>query len=219
MTTTLPQPTKRTRPTGAPGGKPDVKPGTKPSVKPGAKPGTRPGAKPGTRPGARPAARPAARPRPSSRAPRTPFVLLIVGLLGGALVSLLLLNTVLAEDAFRLNDLQRQNTELLQREQSLKVDVKKAESPTELARRARELGMRPGPMSPQFADAQHPAIGTAARYGEQPKKKHKKKAHPSASPSAHASRTAKPHNGQKRHRGATPAPSTSGDGAFAGGGR
>lgn len=211
MTTTLPQPTKRTRP------------GAEPGVKPGTKPGNRPATKPGAKPAARSGAKPAARTRPSAKAPRTPFVLLIVGLLGGALISLLLLNTVLAEDAFRLNDLQRQNTQLLQQEQALKVDVKKAEAPSALAQRARDLGMRPGPESPRFADAQHPDIGAAARYGRQKPKagKHKKKhPHASASPQAgNRAHTAKPRNGHKRQR-STPAPSASGgDGAFAGDGR
>ncbi|WP_344473994.1 hypothetical protein [Nonomuraea monospora] len=44
------------------------------------------------------AGRPAARPRPARRQ-RAPFVLLVVGLLCGGLVSLLLLNTMLAQDA------------------------------------------------------------------------------------------------------------------------
>lgn len=207
MTTTLPQPTKRTRP----------------ATGPGPKPATKPGAKPGAKPAARPGPKPAARPRPAAKAPRTPFVLLIVGLLGGALISLLLLNTVLAEDAFRLNDLQRQNTQLLQREQALKVDVKKAEAPSALAARARQLGMRPGPETPQFADAQHPNIGAAARYGDpKPKAAHKKKhKHPQASATPQArnrAHAAKPRNGHKRHR-STPAPSASSDGAFAGDGR
>lgn len=214
MTTTLPQPTKRTRPAPGPGAQPGAKPGVKPGVKPGTKPGVKPGAKPDPR---------TTRERPAARAPRTPFVLLIVGLLGGALVSLLLLNTVLAEDSFRLDDLKQQNTQLLQREQGLKVDVKKAESPAELARRAHDLGMKPGPMSPRFADAKHPRSGPAAGLanGHKNKNKHHRNgqaAHPrrSAGPRAHhPART--PQNGHKRHR-ASPAPSASGDGAFAGGG-
>lgn len=195
MTTTLPHPTKNQRPATKPGPKTAPKPATKP-----AKPAARPAAKPRT-----------ARTRPSAKAPRTPFVLLIVGLLGGALVSLLLLNTVLAEDAFRLNDLQRTNTRLQQREQSLKVEVKKAESPTELARRARDLGMRPGPMTPKFADAKDPA-GTA-RYAGKNATHHRHAKKPHASVTSH-----------HKHRRPAPARSTSGDSAsndsaFAGGGR
>lgn len=196
MTTTLPHPTKNQRPA--------TKPAAKPAAKPGPKTAPKPATKPAARPGAGQAAR-TARTRPSAKAPRTPFVLLIVGLLSGALVSLLLLNTVLAEDAFRLNDLQRTNTQLQQREQSLQVDVKKAESPTELAKRARALGMRPGPMTPKFADAKDPA-GTA-RYAGKPATHHR-----------HAKKPHSPATSHHTHRRA-PARSTSGDSAFAGGGR
>lgn len=192
MTTTLPHPTKKQRPAT----KPAAKPATKPGPKTAPKPATKPAARPGTRPAAR-----TARARQQAKAPRTPFVLLIVGLLGGALVSLLLLNTVLAEDAFRLNDLQRTNTQLQQREQSLKVDVKKAESPTELAKRAHDLGMRPGPMTPKFASAKDPA-GTAKYAGKHTTHhRHAKKAHTSAT-------------SHHKHRR-----STADDSAFAGGGR
>lgn len=201
MTTTLPHPTKNQRPA--------TKPAAKPATKPGPKTAPKPATKPAARPGAKPAAR-TARTRPAAKAPRTPFVLLIVGLLGGALVSLLLLNTVLAEDAFRLNDLQRTNTQLQQREQSLQVDVKKAESPTELARRAHDLGMRPGPMTPKFAGAKDPA-GTSRYAG-----KH-------ATHHRHA-KTHTPATSHHKHRRSAPARSSSGgpasnDSAFAGGGR
>ncbi|WP_344958493.1 hypothetical protein, partial [Actinomadura miaoliensis] len=88
---------------------------------------------------------PAAAPRPAARRstapPRTPFVLLIVGLLGGALVSLLLLNTVLAEDAFTLTRLQKNNKMLAQQKQALQEDIAREESPAILAQRAEALGM------------------------------------------------------------------------------
>ncbi|WP_345025522.1 hypothetical protein, partial [Actinomadura keratinilytica] len=73
--------------------------------------------------------------------PRTPFVLLIVGLLGGALVSLLLLNTVLAEDAFTLTRLQKSNKLLAQQKEALQEDIAREESPAILAQRAEALGM------------------------------------------------------------------------------
>ena len=216
MTTTLPGPStkkakaKRTaaEPVPKQGAKPAAKPAAKAVPKPAAKPATRTAPKPGVKPAARPAGAPAARPartRQPAKAPRTPFVLLIVGLLGGALVSLLLLNTVLAEDAFRLNDLQRQNTQLQQREQALKVDVKKAESPTELARRAHDLGMRPGPMAPKFSDAKDPR-STSKYAGNAASGKHaKKKQHTTTS--------------RHGHTRSTSGNSASNDSAFAGGGR
>lgn len=74
-------------------------------------------------------------------------MLLVVGLLAGGLVSLLLLNTVLAEDAFALNDLRKRTAALEQREQALRQDVARAEAPDALARKAQALGMVPAPGS------------------------------------------------------------------------
>jgi hypothetical protein len=85
--------------------------------------------------------------------PRAPFVLLVVGLLGGALVSLLLLNTVLAEDAFTLTRLQRSNKQLNQQRQALQEEIAREEAPAVLAQKARALGMKQ-PTRPAFVDAQ-----------------------------------------------------------------
>ncbi|MFA1542208.1 hypothetical protein [Actinomadura monticuli] len=87
----------------------------------------------------------AVRPRPAAvqrAAPRTPFVLLIIGLLGGALVSLLLLNTVLAEDAFTLTRLQQSNKQLEQQRQAYEEDIAREGSPAGLAEKAKALGMK-----------------------------------------------------------------------------
>ncbi|REE99682.1 hypothetical protein [Thermomonospora umbrina] len=108
-----------------------------------------------------PARRPAARPERAERAeraerveraeraeaiarsapPRAPFVVLIVGLLSGALVSLLLLNTVLAKDAFELTRLQRSVKQFDQQRQAMESEVAREESPQRLARKAENLGM------------------------------------------------------------------------------
>jgi len=85
--------------------------------------------------------------------PRAPFVLLVLGLLGGALVSLLLLNTVLAEDAFTLTKLQRSNKQLNEQRQALQEEIAREESPTVLAQKAKALGMVQ-PTRPAFVDAQ-----------------------------------------------------------------
>lgn len=85
------------------------------------------------------------------RAPRLPFVLLILGLLGGAFVSMLVLHTILAQDAFVITELQRENRELSQQEEALSEEVMEAEAPEELARRAEDLGMEPG-QEPRFLD-------------------------------------------------------------------
>src|SRR5581483_1228137 len=101
--------------------------------------------------------------RAQSRTPRTPFVLLIVGLLGGALISLLLLNTVLAKDAFTLSELQQSNKLLAQQKQALQEDVAREESPANLAQRAKALGMIE-PTRPAFVDAKNgKVIGGSVR--------------------------------------------------------
>lgn len=116
---------------------------------PGTRPGTAPSGRPRTRPPSDARRRQRGRQAPAAGAPRTPFVLLVVGLLGGALVSLLLLNTVLAKDAFTLTELQRGNKALNQRQQALEEEIARADSPEVLAKRARELGMVPA-TTPRF---------------------------------------------------------------------
>ncbi|NJP51054.1 hypothetical protein HCJ93_13465 [Streptomyces sp. SBST2-5] len=83
---------------------------------------------------------------PSGRAQaaRTPFVLLVVLLLGGGLIGLLVLNSALSEGAFELDDLQRETKNLTDEEQSLQRDIDAYSAPDALQRRAGELGMVPG---------------------------------------------------------------------------
>jgi hypothetical protein len=83
--------------------------------------------------------------RPRSRAPRMPFILLLVGLLGGALVSLLVISTTLAQGSFRITNLQEQNAELARQAQTLTNQVAQAGNPAVIAKEARQLGMRPNP--------------------------------------------------------------------------
>ena len=97
-----------------------------------------------TRPMPPPAPRPAG-PRARSRAPRMPFILLLVGLLGGALVSLLVISTTLAQGSFRVTSLQEQNAELARQAQILTNQVTQAGNPAVIAKEARQLGMRPNP--------------------------------------------------------------------------
>jgi hypothetical protein len=100
-------------------------------------------------PGARPVTAPRhTRPagaRPRSRAPRMPFILLLVGLLGGALVCLLVISTTLAQGSFRITSLQEQNAELARQAQTLTNQVAQAGNPAVIAKEARLLGMRPNP--------------------------------------------------------------------------
>jgi len=75
---------------------------------------------------------------------RTPFVLLVVLLLGGGLIGLLVLNSALSEGSFKLDDLQKETKSLTDEEQELQRDVDAYSAPDALQRRARELGMVPG---------------------------------------------------------------------------
>ena len=105
---------------------------------------TRPITGPTTRPTTRPASRPAmGRIRP--RRPRAPFILLLVGLLGGALISLLVISTTLAEGSYRITNLQQQDANLAKQEQLLMQQVAQASSPTQIAQEAEQFGMRPNP--------------------------------------------------------------------------
>ena len=101
-----------------------------------------------TRPVTAPSPRPAPRtagPRSRSRAPRMPFILLLVGLLGGALVSLLVISTTLAQGSFRVTNLQEQNAELARQAQTLTNQVAQAGNPAVIAKEARLLVMRTNP--------------------------------------------------------------------------
>ncbi|WP_030542988.1 hypothetical protein [Streptomyces albus] len=88
-------------------------------------------------------------PAGQSTAARTPFVLLVVLLLAGGLISLLLLNASLNQGSFRLSELRKETTELTDQQQALQEEVDAFTAPDALAERARELGMVPGG-SPAF---------------------------------------------------------------------
>ncbi|NRQ34208.1 hypothetical protein HII36_20475 [Nonomuraea sp. NN258] len=115
------------------------------------RPGTdraRPGAD-RARPGVPRVRRPAASSRPESarrtprRRQRAPFVLLVVGLLCGGLVSLLLLNTMLAQDAITEAKLREQIAQSRQEADSLKREYEKNTQAGELAKHAPALQQRP----------------------------------------------------------------------------
>ncbi|MFF0071601.1 septum formation initiator family protein [Streptomyces sp. NPDC005494] len=97
-----------------------------------------------------------------STAARTPFVLLVVLLLAGGLISLLLLNSALNEGSFRLSKLERETTELTDDQQALQRDVDSYSEPDALERRARELGMVPGG-SPAFLNPDGTVSGVPER--------------------------------------------------------
>jgi cell division protein FtsL len=81
--------------------------------------------------------------RRTAAVPRTPFILLVLGLLGGGLVCLLVINTTLATATFQINNLQQRNVTLSQQEQALQQQVADEQAPARIEQRARQLGMRP----------------------------------------------------------------------------
>lgn len=74
-------------------------------------------------------------------APRAPFVAAVVALLATGLIGLLVLNTVLAKDAFRLHALQVEGRHLADTEQVLTREVEALRAPSALAAKAAALGM------------------------------------------------------------------------------
>ncbi|MER7761187.1 cell division protein FtsL [Streptomyces sp. NPDC097619] len=85
-----------------------------------------------------------ARPAGPAGPARTPFVLLVVVLLAGGLITLLLLNSALNEGSFHLSKLKKETTALTDEQQALQRDVDAYSAPDALERRARELGLVPG---------------------------------------------------------------------------
>ncbi|MFG2140666.1 septum formation initiator family protein [Streptomyces sp. NPDC048650] len=77
-------------------------------------------------------------------AARTPFVLLIVVLLGSGLITLLLLNSALNQGSFELSKLEKETDDLTDEQQALQQEVDTYSAPGALEKRARKLGMVPG---------------------------------------------------------------------------
>ena len=124
----------------------------------------------------------AARPAPASPAPtaskaqqaqrssparttsRMPFLLLVCGLLSGALVSALVISTTLAQGSFRISQLQQQDSVLARQRQALEAQVAQARSATVIQQRAYQLGMRPVGVV-RFLDLRDGKVKTDARGG------------------------------------------------------
>src|SRR3954454_13856875 len=77
----------------------------------------------------------------AGRAPKAPFVVLVAALLVGGLVGVLALHTALAEDSFRLHDLQARSAALADQEHALEQQGAADASALALTRRAEALGM------------------------------------------------------------------------------
>ena len=86
--------------------------------------------------------------KPAARlkvASRTPFVLLVMGLLAAGVLVTLFLSLSAVADSYRLEDAKKKTTDLTSRVEQLKADVAKGESPEVLYDQARKLGMVPAP--------------------------------------------------------------------------
>lgn len=97
------------------------------------------------RPVAPAARRPGLRVLPGGRttAPKAPFVVLVLLILGAGLIGLLLLNTGLQQGSFEIRDLERDVRVLRDQHTALTQQTTRLSAPGELAGRARELGMVP----------------------------------------------------------------------------
>lgn len=84
----------------------------------------------------------AAPPEPVA-APRMPFVLLVLTLVAGGIVGLLVLNTAINTDAFKITALKDQQSKLDTQEQQLNQELTDLQSPGNLQAAATRLGLVP----------------------------------------------------------------------------
>jgi outer membrane murein-binding lipoprotein Lpp len=83
--------------------------------------------------------------RQPAMAPKAPFVVMVMVVLGTGLASIMWLSTQAAADSFKLNQARTEATNLSRQVDQLRRDVAGMESPTELAKQAERLGMvQPG---------------------------------------------------------------------------
>jgi hypothetical protein len=156
--------------------------------------------------------RPAGRPRPkpartrlslvppvSSEAPRAPFVVLVGFLLVAGLGGLLFLHTALAEDSFRLHDLQVRASTLQDQQQALEQSLAIAASPTRLSNQAEALGMVRS-QNPAFIRLSDGRILGKPEAGVAPPPPPTPTASPSSSPSTSAQRAAAGKKGNKKNK-------------------
>jgi hypothetical protein len=98
-------------------------------------------------------------------AARAPFVVLVLGLLVAGLVGLLMLNTLVNENSFRLHALQQEQEKLDLREQQLQRDIDRRETTPALAKAATRLGLVPAgtPAFIELPDGKVLGVPTPAR--------------------------------------------------------
>ncbi|HSI26614.1 MAG TPA: hypothetical protein VK948_04330 [Aeromicrobium sp.] len=79
----------------------------------------------------------------ASRARRTPFVVVLLSMIGAGLVGLIVLSTYMQAQAFQLEHLTEQARDLRTEQAALERDVSQLESPRNLGQRALMYGMVP----------------------------------------------------------------------------
>ena len=134
-----PRPATRSRPPAEPRPGARRRPGAQPASGAGAIPNVRTAPQPQPQPGASRVGSPAVAP-PGTH--RLPFVMRLCGLLGGALISALVISTTLAEGSFQINKLQDSTSSLARQRQTLEEQVAQAQSAPVIEQRASQLGMR-----------------------------------------------------------------------------
>jgi hypothetical protein len=82
-------------------------------------------------------------PPPPVVTPRTPFVVLVLVLVVCGVLGILVLNTKIAENAFRLANLEQRGGQLSEEEQQLRQDLEEQSSSGNLEAQARRLGLVP----------------------------------------------------------------------------
>jgi hypothetical protein len=131
----------------------------------------------------------------SLTASRLPFAIFVGSILVIGLVALLLLHTLAAQDAFRLESLQHESAQMSDTQQQLALAEQQRDAPTALAARARALGMVPtGSIAFVELHRHGKIVGVVQAVPSPPPPAPSPTASPSASPNASAtpSASAKP---------------------------
>ena len=77
---------------------------------------------------------------------RTPFIVFVTALLGGGLIYLLVINTILATGSYQIASLQQAQAARAQQVQALRQQVAEESDPSVIAKRASQLGMVEPPL-------------------------------------------------------------------------
>ncbi|AHI00484.1 hypothetical protein GCM10010174_64280 [Kutzneria viridogrisea] len=96
---------------------------------------------------------------------KTPFVLMVMGLLAAGVLVTLFLSLSAVADSYKLEEAKNQVTELSSKVEQLRSEVAKQESPEVLSSKAKQLGMVPAPDPArirQNPDGSVSVVGSAA---------------------------------------------------------